>query len=126
MSEQNMEVVRRARERLQAQELVDRDAVEPAPQAEVRSAGRSPGAPNPKDDKVLMYRGRVIRGGGGGAPGAPSGGRPVGRGRGAARPSAGAASDAKAKLQQLSDLFSDGLLTKEEFDRKRSEIVNSL
>lgn len=122
MSEQNIDVVRKARERLQAQELVDRDAAPQAPQAATRRGGRTPGAPNPKDDNVLMYRGRVIRGGGGGAPGAPSGGQ-AGRGRGG---SGGGNADVKAKLQQLTDLFNDGLLTKQEYDSKRAEIINSL
>ncbi len=125
MSEQNIDVVRKARERLQAQELVDRDAAAPEAPRAARRSGRAPGAPNPKDDNVLMYRGRVIRGGGGGAPGAPSGGGQAGRGRGRGG-SGGGASDVKAKLQQLTDLFNDGLLTKQEYDAKRAEIINSL
>ncbi len=114
MSQQDhLELVRQARERLQNQELQDREAAS--------GGGRSPGAPNPKDDKVLMYRGRVIRGAGGSAPGAPSG-----RGRAPQPRGRGGKSDAKAKLEQLTDLYNDGLLTKAEYDTKRAQVISEL
>jgi len=75
----------------------------------------------------MMYRGQPVAGRGKGrAPGAPTGSG------GATRTNAGSSDvsadgDAvKASLQKVTQLFNDGLITKAEFDAKRSEILDRL
>ncbi len=114
-SENKLDLLRKARASLDSQELTDRNAETPR-----RSSG-APGSPRPKDERVLMYRGKAIRTGGG-TPGAgSSSGRPAGQSRGGS-----GTTDAKAALERLTDLYTDGLITKAEYQQKRSKIIDAL
>lgn len=83
---------------------------------------------------TMMYRGKVVRTGGAGpkVPGAGAG-RPVPGAtgfRGAGRTNPGRASggqaDIKQLLQKLSDLRASGLITKAEYEKKKSQILDRL
>ena len=75
----------------------------------------------------IMYRGRPVGGGGsgGGAPGAPGSSN-----RNRPQPERSSSSndggDVKEALRKLNQLFSDGLITKSEFEAKKAEILNRL
>jgi len=123
-SERDLDVIRRARASLDNKELVDRDAPSAS---EGRRAASAPGAPNHKDEKVLMYRGKVIRQGGG-TPGAPSakGRAPTTRGAGRSTAAGSGSGNLKVALERLTDLYTDGLITKAEYEKKRSQILDRL
>ncbi len=71
----------------------------------------------------MMYRGQPVNGRGGGrTPGAPGGGGP----RHPGRPVGGGASDVRAALEELADMHADGLISKADYDRKRSEILDRM
>ncbi len=76
----------------------------------------------PKADKgTLMYRGQPVAGRGGGrAPGAPSGAPK------ATSSGAGGSDEVRDALQQLTKLYQDGLITTNEYDAKRAEILSRL
>lgn len=86
-------------------------------------------APPPRNDRrdrgpaQMMYRGQPVNGRGGGrTPGAPGGGGP----RHTGRPVGGGSPDIRAALQDLSDLYADGLISKADYERKRSEILDRM
>lgn len=66
----------------------------------------------------IRYRGQVVRQGGGGTPGAPSGNN--------RRSGGGQDSDVRAALQKIKDLYRDGLISRAEAEKKRSEILDRL
>lgn len=118
--DRDLELLRKSRQALHDdQNQVDR------PVAEAELEG---------DSGTMMYRGKAIRTGGSGpkVPGAGAG-RPVPGAtgfRGAGRKSSGASSsgqaDIKQLLQKLSDLRAAGLITKAEYDKKKSQILDRL
>ncbi len=73
----------------------------------------------------IMYRGKPVgpAGGGGGAPGAPGSSN---RNRPQPERSGDGGGDVKEALRKLNQLFSDGLITKSEFEAKKAEILNRL
>jgi hypothetical protein len=81
------------------------------------------------DGEVMMYRGRKIRKGSGGIPGAGSSqakGRQF-RGSTGEKKKKGASSDQlKAALTKLTELYEEGLISKAEYDNKRLQILDRL
>lgn len=123
--QQDLELLRKSRRALDEGELVDRHA--PAPEAQERRQA----PPKEGDPDVVMYRGKAIRrpGSGGskqGARGTSFRGAAVG-GSGASKgKSSGGNTDVRAILERLNGLYKDGLITKAEYDRKRSQILDRL
>ena len=125
--QRDLDLLRKSRQALDEGELVDRHAPAPAPeQVERRQA-----PPKEGDPDVVMYRGKAIRrsSGSGGAKsgargtsfrGAQVGGRP----KSGAKPASN--TDVRAILERLNGLYKDGLITKAEYDRKRSQILDRL
>ncbi len=88
--------------------------------------GRGTKPKSGKTDSRIMYRGKPVGGGagrGGGAPGAPGGGRPAPEQRPAANDDTGDIQEAMRKLNQL---FNNGLINKSEYETKKAEILNRL
>ena len=95
------------------------------------TAGAAGGDDNSDDDDdVMMYRGRKIRKGSGGIPGAggsQSKGRQFRGSTGEKKKSKGASADQlKAALTKLSELHREGLISKAEYDAKRLQILDRL
>lgn len=125
--QRDLELLRKSRQALDDGELVDRHA--PSPEQVER---RQP--PREGDPDVVMYRGKPIRrpggsGGGGGSKSSGSGGR-TGQFRGASAGGGGSKpkgnGDVRAILERLNGLYKDGLITKAEYDRKRSQILDRI
>ncbi len=71
----------------------------------------------------VMYRGQPVNGRGGGrTPGAPGGGGS----RHPGRPAGAGATGVRAALEDLADLHADGLISKADYERKRSEILDRM
>lgn len=70
----------------------------------------------------IRYRGQVVRQSGGGAPGSGI------RNSNTRRPSSGGGQDddVRAALQKVKDLYRDGLISRSEAEKKRSEILDRL
>lgn len=83
------------------------------------------------DDNVMMYRGRPVRMGSGGIPGAGSTQKKGTQFRGAggaknkSKKPAGA-DQLKTALNKLTELYKEGLITKAEYDAKRRQILDRL
>ncbi|MEM7096520.1 MAG: SHOCT domain-containing protein [Actinomycetota bacterium] len=104
MSNRKEELLAAARERLAAEHAA-RDG-----------GGSVSGSPE------IRYRGQVLRGGANGTPGSGIGhGSPA-----SAHGSNGAGGDIRSALQQIKDLQADGLISRAEAERKRSEILGRL
>ncbi len=94
-------------------------------------AGRDQDDPDASDDDVMMYRGRPVRIGSGGIPGAGSTQKKGTQFRGAggakkkSKKPAGA-EQLKAALSKLTELYNEGLITKAEYDAKRRQILDRL
>ena len=72
----------------------------------------------------MMYRGQPVNGRGGGrTPGAPGGGGARHPGRPAG---GGGATGVRAALEDLADMHADGLISKADYERKRSEILDRM
>lgn len=119
--QRDLELLRKSRRALDEGELVDRHA-EPAP---------APSAAPVEDDdtEVVMYRGKPVRrkkaGGSGGKGQRPASFRGATVGRGSkSKPQA--TNDVRVVLERLNGLYKDGLITKSEYDRKRSQILDRM
>ena len=98
-----------------------------------RAADAAVEEPEPEDDdNVMMYRGRPVRQGSSGTPGAGSStGKPkqfrgAGGGRGKKKSRSTDGDSLKAALAKLAELHAEGLITKSEFDSKRRQILDRL
>lgn len=83
-------------------------------------------AANGSDDRgpEIRYRGQVVRqGGSSGTPGSGIGGGSQPRSRGG---SGGGDNDVRDALQKIKDLYRDGLISRAEAEKKRSEILDRL
>lgn len=82
-------------------------------------------AANGEEDRgpEIRYRGQVVRqGGGSGTPGSG-----IGNSRSGRRSSSGGKdNDVRDALQKIKDLYSDGLISRAEAEKKRSEILDRL
>lgn len=103
------------------------------------SASSSADAEGAGDEDVVMYRGRPVRRGGMGTPGAGSsqggstgfrgsGGKSGGRNR---RSDGGGSTGSKADrikqaLATLAEMYEEGMITKSEYDAKRRQLLNRL
>lgn len=74
--------------------------------------------------REIRYRGQVVRQGGG--SGAPGSGLGNSNGGGRRKRSGGENNDVRAALQKIKDLYSDGLISRAEAEKKRSEILDRL
>lgn len=98
MSDRKEELLAAARDRLTAEK-----------QARANGAAPSNGAPE------IRYRGQVLRSSATGVPGG-----------GSARAATGPSDDVRAALEQVKALYNDGLISRAEAERKRSEILGRL
>lgn len=103
--QRDLELLRKSRQALDEGELVNRHA--PTPE----EAERHQSLPRDGDPGVMMYRGKAIR-------------RP--RGDGGSRTKPTSSGDVRAVLERLNSLYKDGLITKAEYDRKRSQILDRM
>lgn len=75
----------------------------------------------------IRYRGQVLRTGRGlSAPGAGSVARQSSRGRTRAAGASGGSDDVREALEKIKALYKDGLISRAEAERKRSEILDRL
>lgn len=122
--QRDLELLRKSRQALDEGELVDRHAVA------VEPAERRQAPPKAGDADVVMYRGKAIRRPGGvgtssrgGARGTQFRGATVGGGSTSKPANSG---DVRVVLERLNSLYKDGLITKSEYDRKRSQILDRM
>jgi|GEM_PF-1878090 len=80
------------------------------------TGGSAPGSPPAQAE--IRYRGRVVRPSSGGTPGSGSGGT--------RRPTASGSDDIREALQKIKQLYRDGLISRAEAEKKRTEILDRL
>ena len=132
----DVELLAKSHRALQAEQNGEVPPAEmPAPDPPYRQAARNSRADDvePDDGNMMMYRGRPVRMGSSGTPGAgASTGKPrqfrgAGTGKkkkGNRRPTDG--DSLKSALAKLAELHEEGLITRAEFDSKRRQILDRL
>lgn len=123
--QRDLDLLRKSRQALDEGELVDRHAP-PPPAVERRQA-----PPQEGDPDVVMYRGKAVRRKGGGSGGSAKGSGRSGQFRGAtvgggSKSKPPSSADVRVVLERLNGLYKDGLITKSEYDRKRSQILDRM
>ena len=79
---------------------------------------RAAGTTTAQGAPEIRYRGQVLRGGSAGTPGSGIGAKPAG--------GAAGSDDVRGALQKVKELFHDGLISRAEAEKKRSEILGRL
>ena len=123
--QRDLELLRRSQQALQDEQ----DRLERGEQPEPSKDRRASSAPAADDGggEVRMYRGKPIRGGGSGTPGAGSGSVKGSQFRGVSTERKKKAQpDFKQVLERLNELYKDGLISKTEYDRKRLQILDRI
>lgn len=91
--------------------------------AQVEEAADDGGGSSEPVGREIRYRGQVMRQSSTGTPGSGIGKRSSGRSGGKG---SGGGEDVRAALQNIKDLYQDGLISRAEAERKRSEILDRL
>lgn len=126
--QRDLDLLMKSYKALEAEQADPGDEPEPAPTRRSEDR-RSTEAPVEDDDSVMMYRGRPIRKGSSGTPGAGSGQGQSRQFRGAGgqkKKKPASADQLKAALKKLTELHREGLITQAEYDAKRLQILDRL